>query len=555
MEDQRIVKTVDEYLEWVNEVVDPAGNFAFRGQGDAGWHLDCSAARRIRKLYPHFPQKNPDSFEKFVQYHRENLILPAKSYGFASNNGRELGDLEILAKLQHLGAATCLVDFTRSSLIALWMACKVEEKQPHGKVFAVNLSDETKFEEFTLSDAQGKNNLEGFLHHPDESALDSISWYWEPSLDKDIVSRILRQHSLFIFGYINFPKEIIVGDVEISEKNKESIRETLESQHNLSKESLFRDIHEFAVANNWRSSLRSIKALQPIKIYRAYLGDGRKAYREKDFEAAIDCFTKTADLQPQRAEVYFSRAHAKAALGQSEENGRQNFKSAIEDYDKALSNIQHMPAPLGLRSAIHYNRGNLRAQLGDLEGAVQDYTECIDAEDNANLLIGHLFYNRANVYFKMEQWSDASEDYKKAIDHWQNVRDAHYVRDAHFNLGNTYVEEGSYQDAVKHYSEALRVDESFDYAGQNRAATRALLGELELAAREFEEYGDQGANKMLIEKALAGESVKGSLAYVGNAGNVGQIGFYSLEEGRGFPGFPGYAGFAKEFCWPRDKAD
>ena len=49
-------------------------------------------------------------------------------------------ELELLADLQHHGAATCLLDFTRGALIALWFAC--EKSETDGKVFVVNTADE-----------------------------------------------------------------------------------------------------------------------------------------------------------------------------------------------------------------------------------------------------------------------------------------------------------------------------------------------------------------------------------------------------------------------------
>jgi hypothetical protein len=45
------------------------------------------------------------------------LIKDAKSYHY---HKEKLSDLELLLELQHYGAATGLVDFSRDFLIALW---------------------------------------------------------------------------------------------------------------------------------------------------------------------------------------------------------------------------------------------------------------------------------------------------------------------------------------------------------------------------------------------------------------------------------------------------
>jgi hypothetical protein len=47
------------------------------------------------------------------------LIKDAKSYHY---HKEKLSDLELLLELQHYGAATGLVDFSRDFLIALWFA-------------------------------------------------------------------------------------------------------------------------------------------------------------------------------------------------------------------------------------------------------------------------------------------------------------------------------------------------------------------------------------------------------------------------------------------------
>ena len=42
--------------------------------------------------------------------------------GLGVEDGREVSDLQLLAKLQHFGAATGRLDFTWSPLVALWFA-------------------------------------------------------------------------------------------------------------------------------------------------------------------------------------------------------------------------------------------------------------------------------------------------------------------------------------------------------------------------------------------------------------------------------------------------
>ena len=70
-------------------------------------------------------------------------------------NGERLSDLPLLAELQHFRAATCLIDFTRNALVALWFACEKksttesedEVEETDGKVYAVRIDDPARLEQ------------------------------------------------------------------------------------------------------------------------------------------------------------------------------------------------------------------------------------------------------------------------------------------------------------------------------------------------------------------------------------------------------------------------
>ena len=160
--EERRIKNVPEYREellaiaklWRSPVL------AFRGQEDKRWLLESSAERRLNK-----GRKGRDRISNnlFIEYHRDNLVQKGKLWNYDKREGKQLADLELLADLQHHGAATCLLDFTRNALVALWFACEnapgesggfdqetVEGRgESHkafndGKVFVVNIADERR---------------------------------------------------------------------------------------------------------------------------------------------------------------------------------------------------------------------------------------------------------------------------------------------------------------------------------------------------------------------------------------------------------------------------
>ncbi len=67
-----------------------------------------------------------------------------------------MSDLDVLAEIQHLGGATCLVDFSTNFLIALWMASgeesKKEPKLNNGKL----VKDNNENAEYSYTPLNGK---------------------------------------------------------------------------------------------------------------------------------------------------------------------------------------------------------------------------------------------------------------------------------------------------------------------------------------------------------------------------------------------------------------
>ena len=513
-EHEKTANSLEKYLAWVAR--ECSGYCAFRGQENAEWSLKCGAAARLNGVDSDASCEGEQLNEKLVDYHKVALIKPARQLGFASENGKELGDLEILAKLQHLGAATFLLDFTRESLIALWFSCQLNETD--GKVFVIDTADKEKFRELKPSQAEGKDNLRDYL------LLDSAekSWYWNPPMVKGIAPRILVQHSLFVFGRPVLLEDT-VKSVTIPKEKKECILEDLKTKHGLYKESLFPDVYGFADANKRKSSIG-----QRIRTSRDYICSGIEAYNKGDYQEAIQDFTEAVYFQPRKASIYFMRGNSRVELGLLPDD-LQQYRDAIGDYDLAINNIGQKASQeeLLLVPAILFGAGNARAALAKWDEAVRDYTRCIDIEPGTSRfepgtsrLYGEAYYNRANVFFMKRCWGRAKDDYEKAIPRLQVLENADFFRAAHFNLGNTCVMQENYSGAVENYDEALKVDRLFNHASQNSEAAQALNG----------------------------EQVTGSLDFVGNVGNMGMIELLGLEARLGLEagkGFPGYSGFSK----------
>ena len=106
-------------MKWAIQFTD--GQYLFRGVSNDTYKIEASAYRRL----PKEDRRDPVKLLKITK----ELIDNARSLGHDRNEGQPRSDLELLAHLQHYGAATCLMDFTRDVMVALWMACQQSTKE------------------------------------------------------------------------------------------------------------------------------------------------------------------------------------------------------------------------------------------------------------------------------------------------------------------------------------------------------------------------------------------------------------------------------------------
>ena len=221
------VKTVEAFLAWANQVKGRA--FVYRGMANATWEVESSAYRRIRQSHETPP---PSVLQTYIK----QLLESARRRGFQERQGKSYGDLELLADLQHHGAATCLIDFTTNTLIALWFACQDEARQTAGKVVAMATDDPDRFS-IVGSDSMEKK-INTFL---DKGNL----WRWEPS---HLSTRIVAQQSVFVFGTGTIDA-IHYESIQIDRDSKETIREVLQERFGITEQHLFSDFPGFALSH------------------------------------------------------------------------------------------------------------------------------------------------------------------------------------------------------------------------------------------------------------------------------------------------------------------
>ena len=341
------------YMRLIHENVPDTGTHVFRGQSDARWPLRSGASRRL--IADVIEEDGQYFLDEYLEYHRDLLDRARRVAPYGQRN-RTDSPLHLLARLQHFGAATGLLDFSYSPLVALWFAC--EDPSRKGKVFFV--SHEPPNTAFVTPELEGQDI--GNILSREKDATGPGYVLWEPLVEGDAALRILGQRSVFVIGR-PLVDERLVDAVEIEAADKEPLRVELE-QVDVSEGTIYRDLVGFCQREGANAS-----RARPTTAA-AYLRRANSAYSRGEYQDAVEAYGKCLELR-EESETYFVRGNAHAALGRHEE--------AIDDYGRALhlldiaqeeSGSTHLP---WFQYAIFFNRGNEEACLGRYVDAIEDY--------------------------------------------------------------------------------------------------------------------------------------------------------------------------------------
>ena len=434
-EKPRLIETLDAFMKWVRRF--ERGKYVFRGVPNAGYGIQASAFRR--------PAEKKRDFEKFLQINQD-LIREARLRGYDGKDGRELKELEILADLQHFGAATCLIDFSHSAQIALWFACDQDHKNPEdspdGKVSAVS-NQPPKFKEITPTLL--REDIGYFLKDGEESQL----YHWQPRQQNH---RIIAQQSIFLFGNYEFNPN---NECIIAEDCKENILRELQQVSGITKDRLFPDFEGFAVVC---SEEVPYTELTPSE----YKTRGFLAYERGDYKDAITDYDIAIDKNPNYAEAYYWRGLVKRRL-------KRPYEAAIADYSHAIRlNSNYAEA--------YYERGASKYNLKQYEEAINDLNETVRLKPD----YVKAYYARGRVKYYLEQYEEAIVDYSHAIRLDPKHSGAYYRRAiVKYRLRR-------YEEAIVDFNDEIRLNPDYGDAYYWRGLSKKHLKQDDAAILDFD---------------------------------------------------------------------
>ena len=382
MEDKNNItaKTINEFIEWAAQFSD--GQYLFRGVSTESYKIEASAYRRL----PEIDRNDPKKLLKI----NKDLIMKAKALGHDQKNGQQLSDLEILAELQHFGAATCLIDFSRSALVALWFACQQGSKgEENGKIYAVRHDDMVRLK--TVNPDLITKEIDYFLK-PNENDR-YLLYQWQPKLQNN---RIIAQKSVFVFSGAQIEAE---AECVIKKDNKQEMLTFLDKISGITEATIYPDFDGFS-----RLHAHNKPYIEPDA--QDYLQRGFESHQNDNLDDAIEYYTEFIRLDPADTSnvsvAYYSRGVAY--------DEKSDVDRAIEDYTLALEYNSNF-------ADAYHNRGYAYYKKSEFTRATEDYNRAIQLKpDNV------LYYNnRSMALLHLHEWEKAKEDLTIAKNMGENI--------------------------------------------------------------------------------------------------------------------------------------
>ena len=481
------MKAVKAFLDWAEKR--EGQSLLYRGLAYAGWEVESAAYRRIKK--PGGPQLFPEEISGVFKNYISQLLEKASMRNFRAHEGNELSDLKLLARLQHYGAATCLIDFTQNPLVALWFACQEQLKdgaEQDGKVIVMDTGADATISDFGPSvqmqrafNKVGPEQLE-FKDRIGELLGGETMWKWEPTPRE---SRVIAQQSVFVFGpaVIENP---YYEEVHVPAPAKEGILHMLDKKFGINQASLFGDFAGFVLAN------------AHDKSYEEYNADDYYEFADSLFisrdgeEKAMRYCDKAIEKDSRHVKAHHLRGICNYYLKKPMES--------IKDFSRAIeADPTHVPSLLQ-RAGIYVN------DQGNPKEAIADYNKCIalmsssEHKEHRELVSAYIY--RGNAYMMLKNHREAEGDFTKAIEFASSSEHkslSSRLQAAYQRRGHVRAAMGSHQNAIEDFTSAIEIRPRVALYRERSKSYRALGNEKAAQADEKAAQADEKEAKKIMQ--------------------------------------------------------
>jgi len=191
---------------------------------------------------------------------------------------------------------------------------------------------------------------------------------------------------------------------------------------------------------------------------------GNAAYKRKDFDTAIQHYTKAMELDDEDISYITNRAAVYLEMGKYDE--------CIKDCDKAVERGRELHADFKMISRALTRKGTALAKLAkssqDYDAAIETFQKALTEHRNPDTLKKLNDAERAKKELEQQEYYDPR------------------IADEEREKGNEFFKQQKYPEAVKHYTEALRRNPKDPRVYSNRAACYTKLGALPEGLKDAE---------------------------------------------------------------------
>ncbi|MCY7278779.1 MAG: tetratricopeptide repeat protein [Phormidesmis sp. CAN_BIN44] len=163
-----------------------------------------------------------------------------------------------------------------------------------------------------------------------------------------------------------------------------------------------------------------------------FLNQGLDDLHKKDYEKALQSFTKALEFSPSHADAHTYRGNLYYSLGR--------YQEAIVDYSRALESNPTF-------SYLYNRRGASREALKDYQGALEDYNQSIKLYPEQ----GATYRNLGSAHSKLNDDSAALKNLNQAVQLNPTLADAYQMR------GEIYVKQENLQAAIADFQQASKL--------------------------------------------------------------------------------------------------
>jgi len=191
---------------------------------------------------------------------------------------------------------------------------------------------------------------------------------------------------------------------------------------------------------------------------------GYSAFNANDFDQAILYYTKHLNLFPNDANAYMKRSYAKKEL--------ENFEGSIKDIDLAIKISIAQGDDNKELSWLYLERGILKYNLNDYNGAVEDYNKNINY-----YYTGEAYYLRGKAKYFLKEYNDAINDFNEALSvSYEKVEPTLLLL-----LGNSKFHLKNYREAILDYNKAF-------FAIRDRSLRHTVVSYRARSKKEIKDY-------------------------------------------------------------------